>query len=296
MKKLHNLLAPLYLFICLNLFCLHPVSGQNTNKKPKALLWEISGNGLAKPSYLFGTIHAICPDVFVLPDQVKAKLQTSEQLALEIDMDDPKFMSAIQQGALMSSGGIRDLYTEEQYKVLHSYFTQTMHIDISQLDKMKPFMLNSMLMMQMTDCQPESYEQTLLTLAKAQGKEVIGVETVQEQIKAFDNIPYKVQAEMLLESVTEMDKAKANYKKMVQLYLAQDLYGLEELLKEDYKGEYDVFEDALFTQRNLNWIPVIAREAKAKATFFAVGAGHLTGEGGILELLRQKGYTLTPVP
>lgn len=296
MKKNYRHLLHFLLLIFFGAGSVLPAFSHGGDDTKQALLWKISGNGLAKPSYLFGTIHAICPEHFFLSDAVKESLGRADQLALEIDMDDPAMMLNIQKGALMADGSIQSLYTAEQYQIVQQHFSKTMNIDIRYLDKVKPLMLNSMLLLQLTECQPESYEQRLLALAQAQGKEITGVETVEDQIATFEKIPYNVQAEMLLESIEKLEEGKANYKKMVQLYLAQDLSGLEALLKEDYKDEHKVMEEALFTERNKKWLPVMEKAAKAKATFFAVGAGHLTGENGVLELLRKKGYTLTPMP
>lgn len=93
-----------------------------------------------------------------------------------------------------------------------------------------------------------------------------------------------------------MPAARASYLKMVKLYQAQDLEGLTNIMKEDMpEEEYKLYEETFLVARNMNWIPVIEREARAKPTFFAVGAGHLGGNKGVLELLRQKGYTVRPV-
>jgi uncharacterized protein len=157
-------------------------------------------------------------------------------------------------------------------------------------------MLHSMLLSQLTECQAVSYEQSLMELAQKQGKEVIGLETVSEQLSAIDQLPAEVQTSMLTQMVGNMDEARQNYRNMVQLYLQQDLAGLDKLTREDYNTEeYQVYEQAFLVGRNKRWIPVMEREAHIQPTFFAVGAGHLTGKDGLLELLRSKGYTVLPV-
>lgn len=270
-----------------------PAFAEKDPAENKSLLWEISGNGLQKPSYIYGTIHAICPEDFVLHDIVKLKLQAAEQLSLEVDMDDPGFLAEIQKGAVLPNGGsLKSLYSEADYQTLSAHFSSTLGIDLQRLDMLKPFLLNSMILLQLTECTPSSYEQTLMKLAQEQGKEVIGVETVQDQLTAFDKIPQEKQAAMLLEAIEQMEESRVSYRKMVKLYLAQDLDELEKLIKEEYKEEHKLYEEALFTDRNKKWIPTIERTAKEKATFFAVGAGHLPGPDGVLALLRQRGYTV----
>jgi uncharacterized protein YbaP (TraB family) len=293
--QLHKLTQRLS--FCLLLLCAsYTAAFASDGTSTKSLLWEISGKGLKKLSFLYGTLHAICPEEFALPDAVKDRLKRTEQLSLEIDMDDPNFMLELQKGAMMPNGGsLKSFYNEEQYKMISNHFASTMGINISQVDGLKPFILSSMLIPQITECKPESYEQALMTLAKEQGKEVIGVETVQDQFTAFDKLSQQQQALLLLESIEDLQKAREQYREMVQLYLTQDLLGLEQQVKSNYKGDYALFEKAMLIDRNKNWIPVIEKEAKAKPTFFAVGAAHLPGDNGVIALLRKQGYTVKPV-
>ena len=142
-----------------------PALAQTT--QTKALLWEISGNGLQKPSYLFGTIHAICPENLNISRAVKAKLEQTQRLSLEVDMDAPNFMVELQQAALLPGDStLSGSFSEADYKLLSEYFNQTLKIDLKQLDRMKPFMLHSMLLSQLTDCKAVSYEQSLMEIAQ----------------------------------------------------------------------------------------------------------------------------------
>ncbi|MER2999551.1 TraB/GumN family protein [Pontibacter populi] len=286
-----------FLVLLLALCITVPSLGQAPAAQPKALLWEISGQGLSKPSYLFGTIHAICPENFNMPEVVKNKLANTERLSLEVDMDAPNFMVELQQASILPNGSsLRSFFSDADYSLLNNHFKQTLKIDLAQLDRMKPFMLHSMLLSQLTQCQAVSYEQSLMEIAQKQGKEVIGLETVSEQLSAIDEMPASVQTTMLTNMVSNMDEARQSYRDMVQLYLQQDLAGLDALAREEYNDEeYREYEQAFLVNRNKRWIPVLEREARIQPTFFAVGAGHLTGKDGLLELLRKKGYTVLPV-
>ncbi|WP_299822613.1 TraB/GumN family protein [uncultured Pontibacter sp.] len=271
------------------------IAGGSSN--PHTLLWEISGNGLKSPSYVFGTIHALCPEEFKVPELVQNKLAQTEQLSLEVDMDAPNFMAELMQSATLPAGKtLSTILKADDYKLLATHLANTMQLDLKLFDNMKPFMLQSLLLSQLTDCKAVSYEQRLVEMAHAQGKEVIGVETIKEQLAAMDNLPQQIQTDMLVKTVKDMPAAKASYRQMVKLYLAQDLQGLTEIMKEDMaEDEYKLYEKNFLTARNIRWIPVIEREARAKPTFFAVGAGHLSGSEGVLELLRKKGYTIRPI-
>ncbi|GAB3199149.1 uncharacterized protein YbaP (TraB family) [Pontibacter aydingkolensis] len=264
---------------------------------PRTLIWEVSGNGLKSPSYVFGTIHALCPEEFVVPELVKKRLQETEQLSLEVDMDAPNFMAELMQSATLPAGKtLSTMLKPEDYNLLAQHLANTMQLDLKMFDNMKPFMLQSLLLSQLTECKAVSYEQRLIEMAHAQGKEVIGVETIREQLAAMDRLPQQMQTDMLVKTVKDMSAARASYLEMVKLYLAQDLDGLTDITKEDLTPEeYTLYEETFLVARNMRWIPVIEREAKAKPTFFAVGAGHLGGEQGVLELLRRKGYTVKPI-
>jgi uncharacterized protein len=264
-------------------------------KLDKALLWEISGNGLTRPSYLYGTIHAICPADMVLSETLRATMKNTNQLSLEIDMDDPGMMAAMLKAVPMKDGStLKSLLSDQEYTKLSQYFSQTMGMDLQLVQNWKPIMLSSLLFTKMLDCQPQSYETTFMKMAKEQGKEVIGVETLENQLATLDQIPYKKQAELLLESLEKSDEQKKMFQQMVSLYKQQDIEGFQEIFKEASVG-MDNFTEVLLVQRNKNWIPVIAREAKEMPTFFAVGAGHLSGDQGVIALLRQAGFTVKPV-
>jgi uncharacterized protein len=264
---------------------------------PRALLWEISGNGLTSPSYVFGTIHALCPENFNVPKAVRKRLDLSEQLALEVDMDAPNFMAELIQSASLPTGTtLSSMFTADEYTLLNNYFASTMQLDLKTFENMKPFMLQSLLLSQLTDCNAVSYEQRLMAMAHAQGKEVVGVETIKEQLAAMDKLPQQMQTAMLVKTAKDLPKARASYLEMVSLYLAQDLDGLLKITQEDLTPkEHKLYEAIFLVDRNRRWIPAIEREAKAKSTFFAFGAGHLGGQNGVLELLRQKGYTVKPI-
>ncbi|WP_276497688.1 TraB/GumN family protein [Pontibacter litorisediminis] len=290
-RKLNLLLALLLVLTQL------PPAWAGPGKDENALLWKITGKGLKKPSYLYGTIHAICPDKMAISEALRASVSQTEQLSLELDMDDPEMTAQIMQLVKLPAGqSLKAMFNEEQYKALADLFSTSYGMDIQHLDNMKPFMLYTMLIPVMTECTPESYEQKLMELAHSQQKEVVGIESVQQQMEAVDKLPNEIYADMLVRTATDLPQSKADYQEMVTLYLAQDLKGLQELMKRDYSEEnYNKFSEVFLVQRNKNWIPVMERMAREKPTLFAVGAAHLAGENGVLALLRKQGYKVTPV-
>ncbi len=261
-------------------------------QEAKSLLWEISGNGLEKSSYLYGTIHIICPDDFVISDNLKAAFEAAEQVALELDMDDPQEMQSIQM-AMMAPGGVdyKGQMSAENYEKLDALVKSKMGVGMDMMKGMKPFGLLSVMYLTILDCaQPASYEGSFIQMAASQSKELWGLETGASQMAIFDNIPQKEQIQWIVDMMDEKEDSKGEFAKMVTRYKDQDLEGLYALMAES--PEYAKYEDELLDNRNEAWIPKIGKLAKDKSTFIAVGAMHLPGDMGVINLLRKAGYTL----
>ncbi len=261
-----------------------------------SLLWEISGNGLTQNSYLFGTIHLIEKNDFFLPDVARDRFKHSQQLTLELDMDDPSMMMAALSGILMNDGvSLKELLTEEEYKKLAIYFSDSVGMDLMMFDRMKPILLSTMMSEETLSGEMISYEGKFMEMAQNRDMEILGLETAQYQMSMFDSIPYADQAKMLMESLEgEGSMSEAMFNEMINLYKAQDLEALGATITQESSDLAD-FETLLLVNRNKNWVPLFDKMSREMPTFFAVGAGHLPGEYGMLELLRKEGFTLVPL-
>ncbi|WP_320814942.1 TraB/GumN family protein [Flavobacterium sp.] len=267
----------------------------NAQSLEKSLLWKISGNGLEKPSYLFGTMHAVCEIHF--DDNITKALDETSQLYLEIDMDDPSLQATMMEGMMMKDGiTISSLMTEEDAIIVDTFLKENVSISVKMVDKFKPFMISSMFIPKLLECPMQSIEMELMKISKAQKEEVYGLETITDQLTVFDKIPYKVQVEELIKTAKDnMVKDKAEFKKMVAVYEDKDIEGMIDLMDESENKISTDFNDILLNDRNANWIPVIEKVSKEQPTFYGVGAGHLAGENGVIKLLRKKGYTVEAV-
>lgn len=262
----------------------------------KSLLWEISGNGLQKPSYVYGTIHMICPDKFFVPNGLEEKLKATEQTYLEIDMDDPQMMSKTQKLMFSADGKkLKDIMNEADYKSFSDYFKKTTNMSTEMLMTAKPFAYLSMIMMKSTGCpMPKSYEEYFVKQTQAGKKELLGLETIEDQMSILDKAPTEEQVKWLMEMAKDGDKNNAMFAEMVDLYTKQDLDGLQKYMTKFTVGMQSLEKD-LLQNRNEKWIPIIEKNSKEKPTFYAVGAAHLVGDKGVLNLLKQKGYTVSAV-
>jgi len=273
-----------------------------TSTKPlqKSLLWEISGNGLTKPSYLYGTIHMICKDDATLGDSLIAAIQRSDRVYFEVDMDNLlEMITALKDFKMRNDTTLADLLTKEDYEKVKEYMeSKGGLLPFSKLETYKPMLASSLLMESGIGCEESvAMEQLILEEAKKNKKRVEGLETMSYQASIFDSIPYKLQAEQLLKYVKDggsQSEADKQFQEMIEAYKAQDIEKLGEYVKED-DGGLGNYEDILIYNRNRNWVEKLKKIMPEKSLTVAVGAGHLAGEKGLIKLLRKAGYTVNPV-
>jgi uncharacterized protein YbaP (TraB family) len=275
---------------------------QEKNKKEfNTLLWEITGNGLPKPSYLFGTIHMICSDDAILSDSLKNAIEQSDDVYFEVDMDNLiEMIGVMRKMKMRDDTTLADLLSKEDYEKVKKYFEdKEALLPFSVLETYKPLLAASMLMEGSTTCEsPEAMEEVIMKEAKGRGKNVKGLESMSFQMSIFDTIPYKMQAMELVKYVEDAEKGidddSKEYDKLMQAYKEQDLSKLEELTKSTDMGVAN-FTDILLYNRNKNWVEKLKTIFPDKSVVVAVGAGHLPGDKGVINLLRKAGYTVKPV-
>ena len=258
--------------------------------KTNTLLWEISGNGLQQPSYLFGTIHMICKEDFLISEIVKQKFNSSKQVYLELDMDDPQLqVTMMQQMQLPDKETLKNKLGESDFKKLDSFLQKEMNMNLVMFDKFKPMMVMSILAQRLLPCAGmESYDMNFAKMATEQKKELLGLEKVEDQLGVFDAIPDSLEIRSIMNMVNDFESHKKEFSRMSSIYKTQDLDALYQLMAES--PEMMGSQELLLDRRNRNWIPVMESVMKNSTTFFAVGAGHLAGSLGVLELLRKQGY------
>lgn len=271
-----------------------------TTANSKTLLWEISGNGMEKPSYLFGTMHILCEADANLSDNLKKIIQGSDFICFELDMDNMEETMGFMKYARMNDNlKLQDLLTAEEYARIEKYFAnnKTM-LPLSMLTRFKPYFVSSLIAERLMDCpKKKSMEELIMTEGKKYNKEIKGIETVAYQAGLFDSIPYKKQAKDLLTYIDSIDTYKKNTLQLTEVYKKQDIAQMDSLIVKSDPG-MEAYMDVLLYNRNANWshdIPTIAQEGR-KTVLFAVGAGHLAGNKGVIALLRKKGYKLKPLP
>ncbi|MDO8367527.1 MAG: TraB/GumN family protein, partial [Saprospiraceae bacterium] len=271
---------------------------ENIVPTEKSLVWKISGRGLKKPSFLYGTIHMIPKNEFELPGSVRESLDNVRRVAFEIDMKEMtnlrSQMSLITKSFMAGGKTLKDLLNAEDYKLVKDKMAEK-GLPGGMFERMKPMFLSTLFSSDeespAAGAAITSVEMELYKMSKNRKLESSGLETAAYQMAVFDSIPYEVQAKMLVDGLRSMDTLsteEGQLDMMLRLYREQDITAMQALIGEDSgMGQY---EDILLKKRNQNWIPVMARMMADKPTLFAVGAGHLGGPNGVVTLLRKEGY------
>jgi len=285
MKNIFNLFA-----VFLMMFLGSKMIAQSEPIKTEdSLLWEVSGNGLSKPSYLYGTIHMICSSDYFLSDKTKKAFEASEKLVLEINVADPKEFSEMQQLAIGKEPLSKKL-SPEQLNKLDAILKKTTGMSVKQVDSFNLLTVMSLISMKTFGCLDlKFYEMEFTEQAKKRNIEIGGLETVKSQFAILEGAYTNDEMINMLDESTleETDKLVSEYK------------------SENIEGMYDVATDEKYTsaktkkiildERNLNWVKIMPDLMKKQSVFFAFGAAHLAGEFGVIALLRNLGYTVKPV-
>lgn len=264
----------------------------------KSLLWKIEGNGLKKPSYLFGTMHMIEEAYFVFPDALKERIKTCDKIIMELPgLPGPKEAMDL----MMAKEGeqMKDILTPEHYDSVLVFAIEKLGTSKESFEKiygkMKPLALISAISALSFKGKIESYEMTLISLSKKEKIEVDGLETIEQQMGFFTSIPQAEMAEMIMTTVRKMgEDSGEEMVEMMKIYKDQDLEKLITFMAET-SPELMLNEEILLSGRNKAWIPKIEKFTKNSQCFIAVGAAHLVGPNGVINLLKEAGYTLTPI-
>ena len=267
-------------------------------QQEKSLLWEISGNGLQRSSYIFGTIHIIKKKDFFLTEAIRDKLKHSQVFITEVDMNIPlvQQLQLAKSMYLPNNKTLQDYISPEDFNIFSRIVKDSMGLSNSKFDKyirVKPFFTGSLLIKQMMG-KIKAYESELYKIAKNSGIPSDGLETIKFQMSLVDATPLKEQAALLVSDVKNFRQTMASYNKMVEIYKQQDLEQLYTMVVSDSTTDSE-FNETFIYKRNTSWIPIIEKKIKEYSCFIAVGGAHLPGVNGILVLLRKQGYTVTPI-
>jgi uncharacterized protein len=273
----------------------------------KTFLWEISGNGLHQPSYLYGTTHMGCAEKLALSKQQQKALNSVKQLYLELD----RYQSS--DNTIPNGKTLQDLMNPNDYLTVKNFFTsQQLSFPKEKFqiyNKTRPVPLadmidkNGLVEAYMKYCKTskrniKAKEDILLDAADQRKIPTFGIETPKDRIIVEEKISLQDQIGFLLIMMhvyqgRKSDSADQSVEYAEKILADQDIDKFPYYLNPIYI-ENRVLE-APIDRRNRLWIPRMCKAMKKKSTFFGFGAGHLGTEHGLIALLKAEGYRLRPI-
>lgn len=286
------ILAVSAIIVCLFTYSKIPTA---TTANSGTLLWQVTSHNQDAPSYLYGTIHLMPEKDFFLGEDAIKCLEASKSLTLEVDLDIPikEQIKMAQRMMLPQNKSLKDYMSGEDYKLLHSYLMDSIGIKEGKIEryaKLKPFNLLGIVCLEYYD-NIKMYEKEFTTIAKKNDISINELEDIETQLSIIED------SGLDMETPSGKDIYVINeYEKLKNIYMKKDLDALTQFLSNEFEKEPNVkLEEQLISDRNKNWIPKLDSIMLSEATFIAVGAGHLGGEKGLINLLREEGYTVTSV-
>lgn len=271
------------------------------------LLWKISGNGLEKSSYLFGTHHiapvSVIDSVAGLTDAIASVDKIYGEMIMS-EANSPQSQQIMMGYAMAPQDSLlTQVLAPAQVDSLNTMLKRYMGpmASANQFAQLKPAMLSTLLaLIQSQAIFPNFNPQQQLDgeiqkRGAALGKEIGGFETIQDQCNALFGSSIIEQAESLMDMVRNDDKAGEMAMKLAKAYLSGDLNAMLALMEDPANGASEEWNERMINSRNANWMRIIAGLLPSASVLVAVGAGHLPGEKGLISLLRKNGYSVDPV-
>tara|TARA_B100000963_G_scaffold229962_1_gene200582 strand:+ start:150 stop:1013 length:864 start_codon:yes stop_codon:yes gene_type:complete len=257
----------------------------------KILLFKIEKEK-RQTCYVFGTSHLIPADQFNISPAVNKKLLLADTVLMEIDMDDPMMAFELMAGVTMKNGGtISSMISEEDADRLNKLLKASSGLGLEIYDQWMPYFLTTVIGFHDDSLvQYKSYDLTFVSKAMEKGIPILGLEMISDQTNALHQIPYEQQAQELLKTLNGRDFQ--NTDSLFVLYEQGDPEALHDFISHSTSSQEI---EVLVYNRNRNWIPRIDSLAMHSDLFIAFGAGHLGGELGVLNLLKECGWTVSRV-
>ena len=264
-----------------------------------SVLWEITGNGLNTPSYLFGSLKFIGEKEFRIPKEVSDRIIASKVFAIE-DQVDHHAQHELNSALHFAKGqSLTTQLTADEYKKVTDFFEREFKINKKNFEskyaKIKPLALSILMTRLSLNEKVKFYDIELLLFAKKNKLTPFSLESIDREAQALNAYPMYNQVKALLHSIDNFETQKAEFKKMMSSYPHESLEEIFEFTLHPVENN-PIFIEEFYTKRNQEWLPKLEKMMKESKSFISVGVAHLEGNQGLLSLLKSKGYTLTAIP
>jgi uncharacterized protein len=260
--------------------------------------WSV--RGAHNTVYLLGSVHVLKPEDSALPAEVQLAYTQSKTLVLEVNLNDlssaAMLGASIQYASLPEGQTLADALGPELYRSFVSH-ANALGVDPDVLTGFQPWfaalMLDDAQMAKLGFAASAGVDEQLATRAQSDNKQLIGLETVEDQFSVFSQLSPDEQRRYVRFSLASLDSAAADIEATVSAWRQGDSGALEKLLEEDFKDFPDL-RRRLTIDRNQRWLEKILPMLNAGEDYLVVvGALHLVGSGGLVDLLQKRGFQVT---
>ena len=256
----------------------------------KSLLWRIRKGDLPH-SYLFGTMHVKDDVAFAHIDKAITALYACRGFMTEIDLSKSQILIQPSDYCIPNGGRISDFFGEKKFQKASVMLKKAFDFDLSTVDRLWPiFVINKLTESLLNEDNSLPLDAYLWEQANRLNMDCSGLEEPEDQIKVLNALDLDMQLKMLKDTVAKVSKFKKSIKSLIQGYAEEDI----QLLFKKSSKSLGAFRNLLLFDRNINMVDKIESH-NTTATFYALGAAHLAGQKGILNLLKQRGYTIKPI-
>jgi len=260
-------------------------------------LWKLSaGNNTV---YLLGSIHILKSNNALINDPIMKAFEDSQTLVFEVDlktMSGPKAQKAVLAKAMLPVGDSLEKKVNRETYELAKAKTAELGLDITSFNQFKPwFFIMTLAMFKMQELgfsDQKGLDHFFYAKATQSGKKVLGLETFEQQMNMLDTMSAVNQDDLVRQSIKDLDVLEQEMDAILEAWSTGDMNKLENVILKSFKEFPDIY-DTLISQRNKDWVNKMEIFLRQKENHMViVGAVHLAGKDGLVELLKKKGYTV----
>ncbi len=264
----------------------------------KALLWKVKGQGLATPSYLYGTTHVVCREDIHFSDSLLLVLESAGQMFTEFEPSPANELVYTDKVVNLKGSTLKRLMGKKTFRKISDELSRTMPVNDERLNKWRPHYVGYLLVKQVYNCRVMAYDDSLVNLAIKMAKPVYGLESAKEHFALLPPTILSAETESLFRLMNNLKEQRLAFARHLEANLA--LYNSKDISRVQEQASFSngmkiEFSKKVLDERNKRWIPVMEKAMKENAIFFVFGCAHLARQKGVISLLREKGYTVTPL-
>ncbi|MEA5402253.1 TraB/GumN family protein [Arcicella sp. DC2W] len=279
----------------------------STNSSAQSVLWIVEGNGLEKPSYIFGSVHEMCKQNLKWDIEIENITKVTNRVFFDLNLS--LIMQTFKHKGskkMLYGYSLNDLYSEEDYKEVSEYFEGEYKINIEKEKRFSPMdlMFKAIQKGKKGNCKKKTFYHYKITKLY---KESYYLPLNVNQVPKLDSIPerdffmikrhYQKYADVLLQMIRK-DKLNKTFpntddNQLIDSYYKMDIDEIKEISNK--YPSMNNFEDSIVSERIKIWLGIMPSIMEEKPSFFVVDVAHLGGNNGIINSLKDEGYTVRPL-